>query len=486
MLHGPVLAVLLLCAALFPGCSGAYRDGSISIRLEYPPSGDNSAPSSADAARVHAQDAARPSYALDPSNRILIRVLAPHISPPMEAWFDRSAGRGVISGIPPGDRIAVEVDEYDNTALTLGTGAPLLGRGFAHGVTLSPGESKTVPVPMYDKGTIVRICGAPPSGGAGTAGDTGDDGPAADALLGQPLSVEVGPDDSIYVSSAQFNRVRVIDRYGDIAHYAGNGPHGILSEGEAAATAPLGGVFDMDFDGLGNLYLINWWQEIVKVDSATGNISLKYGGQPFNSAAKPDLAVVSDNMIYYTNGMENRVYLVSGGVRSDYVADNPPAQTQEGADRLYYPVRNPSSVSFSIQEYGLLLSDKDNNKIKRIDLSIGKVYTKIGSSTFVPFTEGMDPLVMTPLYPVMSEYDFHTGRLFFSEESANNIKYIDYFGKVRTLSGNGTAGFSGDGGPATSAQLNDPMSVAVDSRGNVYIADTGNHAIRMVVGGALP
>ena len=58
MLHGPVLAVLLLCAALFPGCSGAYRDGSISIRLEYPPSGDNSAPSSADAARLHAQEAA--------------------------------------------------------------------------------------------------------------------------------------------------------------------------------------------------------------------------------------------------------------------------------------------------------------------------------------------------------------------------------------------------------------------------------------------
>ena len=44
-------------------------------------------------------------------------------------------------------------------------------------------------VPMYDKGTIVRVCGAPPSGGAGTAGDTGDGGLATDALLGQPLAV---------------------------------------------------------------------------------------------------------------------------------------------------------------------------------------------------------------------------------------------------------------------------------------------------------
>ena len=63
---------------------------------------------------------------------------------------------------------------------------------------------------------------------------------------------------------------------------------------------------------------------------------------------------------------------------------------------------------------------------------------------------------------------------------------IDSLGKVRLFAGTGAAGFSGDGGPATVAQLNDPRAVAVDSRGNAYIADYGNHAIRMVVGGALP
>ena len=57
---------------------------------------------------------------------------------------------------------------------------------------------------------------------------------------------------------------------------------------------------------------------------------------------------------------------------------------------------------------------------------------------------------------------------------------------ITNFAGTGTAGYSGDEGPATSALLNAPLSVAVDSRGNVYIADTGNHAIRMVLGGALP
>jgi hypothetical protein len=57
---------------------------------------------------------------------------------------------------------------------------------------------------------------------------------------------------------------------------------------------------------------------------------------------------------------------------------------------------------------------------------------------------------------------------------------------VRLFAGTGSPGFSGDGGPAILAGLSDPRAIAVDSRGNAYIADYGNHAVRMVVGGALP
>ena len=481
-------ASAIVAGILLAGCSGT-DDASLSVRLTYPQDSSvaaSPAPVADPAARAAGAGEARPAYLKNPDNRILIRVLAPHIPTPIEVWFDRSQGRGKISGIPPGGRIAVEVDEYDNTALTLGTNAPLLGRGFAHGVALAAGESKTVAVPMYDKGTIVRVCGAPPSGGAGTAGDTGDGGLATDALLGQPLAVEVGPDDSVYVSSAQFNRIRRIDRYGYITHYAGSGPHGVLNEGAMAATAPIGSVFDMDFDGSGNLFLINWWQEIVKVDSGTGNISLKYGGQPFNSAAKPDLAVVDDDTIYYTNGMENRVYLVSGGARSDYVADNTPTQTQEGADKDFYPLRYPASVTTDPSGLSVFFCDRDNNKIKFVSVATNDIFTKIGSATVIPFTDGMDPLSMTPILPTLNEFGRVYGNFFLRETEFHGIRVLRPSNRVYNFAGTGTAGYSGDEGPATSAQLNDPLSVAVDSRGNVYIADTGNHAIRMVLGGALP
>ncbi len=100
---------LAILAALFLwGCSDG-NEASLSVRLSYPQEGANEGQ-----ATSRADGPARPAYAKAPDNRILIRVLAPHIAAPIEAWFERSLGRGEITGIPPGDRIAVEVDEYDN------------------------------------------------------------------------------------------------------------------------------------------------------------------------------------------------------------------------------------------------------------------------------------------------------------------------------------------------------------------------------------
>ncbi|TRZ97767.1 MAG: hypothetical protein D4R80_06395, partial [Deltaproteobacteria bacterium] len=157
-----LLAALLFAAV--SGCSGG-GDGAIAVQLVYP-----APPAAAPAAGFAEPSAAvrAPGYA-HPSNKIRIRVLAPHFAP-VEKWFLRSDGRGEIGGIPPGTRIAVEVDEYDNTAVASGAAvlaAPLLGRGWYNGITLASGEVKTVPVAMYEKGTVVTVCGAPASGGSG-------------------------------------------------------------------------------------------------------------------------------------------------------------------------------------------------------------------------------------------------------------------------------------------------------------------------------
>ena len=472
-----LLASILFAAA--SGCSGA-GDGSIAVQLVYP------TPAAATVAS-HASVRA-PSYATDPADRIRIRVLAPHFAP-VEKWFRRSDGRGEIGGIPPGTRIAVEVDEYDNTAIPSGDAvidAPLLGRGWYDGITLSPGEVKTVPVAMYARGTVVTVCGAPASGGSGTPGDNTADGIlAVEAYLGSPTAVKAGPDDAIYVSSSAYKKVKRIDRYGYLSDFAGDGTHGTIVPGTSAASAPIGAVQDIDVDPAGNLYLFNDWDQIVRVDNGVVT-GLVYDNGVYNSAARFDLAVVNVDLLFFVNYIDWLVYLVDNTGKSDFVFSSAEPDTSEPFDRYNYPLRAPSSITYVSMSDSLIFADTDNDRIMRLSLANGYIYYYAGYPGGSSFVDNIDASAMSILKPRVVDYNPITGKIFFVEGSSSRVLYIDAAGKVRLLAGTGANTFSGDGGPAILAGLSDPRAVTVDSRGNAYIADYGNHAVRMVVGGALP
>jgi NHL repeat. len=86
--------------------------------------------------------------------------------------------------------------------------------------------------------------------------------------------------------------------------------------------------------------------------------------------------------------------------------------------------------------------------------------------------------------PAQVAYDT-AGNLYIADLNDNVIRKVDLAGIVTTVAGTGEQGFSGDGGPATSAQLDSPAGVAVDASGNLYIADTHNHRIREVKNGTI-
>ena len=381
------LPLVLLASLLFAavsGCSGA-GDGSIAVQLVYP------TPPPAAAARASVR---APSYATDPADRIRIRVLAPHFAP-IEKWFRRSDGRGEIGGIPPGTRITVEVDEYDNTAIPSGDAvlaAPLLGRGWYNGITLSRGEVKTVPVAMYARGTIVTVCGAPASGGSGTPGDdnTADGILAVGASLGNPTAVKTGPDDAIYVSSSAYRKVKRIDRYGYLSDFAGDGSHGTVVPGTPAASAPVGAVQDIDVDPAGNLYLFNDCNQIVRIDNGVVK-QLVYDNGVDNSTARFNLAVVNVDLLYFVNYLENRVYRMIGTSKSDYVTDNLPYDTTEPFSRFNYPLRAPSSITYASMSDSLVFADTDNDRIMRLSLADLNIYYLVADAGGARFFEGIDP-----------------------------------------------------------------------------------------------
>src|SRR3990170_2470620 len=396
-----ILPLMLLAAAV--GCSRS-ADGTLSVQLVYP-----SPPAAAPGAATpgaHASPRA-PNYTTYPGDRILIRVLAPHFVP-IEAWFDRSAGSGVIGGIPPGARITVEVDEYDNTATLL------LGRGWYNGISLSPGEVKTVPVPMYAKGTIVTICGAPAVGGSGTPGDTGDGGLDNDALLGNPVAVKVGPDDATYVSSSAYGKVKRIDRYGYISNYAGTGSHGTITVWAPAVSSPIGAISDIDLDPIGNLYMFNYWTQIIRVDNGVVN-SLVYDNGTANPVARFDLAVVNVDLIYFLNYIEPRIYRMFDSLKSDFVTDNTPSQLVEPINRFFYPLRAPSSITYVPDNNSLVFADTDNDRIMRVSLLDGYIYYLAGYPGGSPFADNIDASAMTLLRPRVVDYNPTTGKVFFVE-----------------------------------------------------------------------
>jgi len=477
-----LLPLALLAALLSAGAAGCTSagDGSIAVQLVYP-----SPPGPAAGARASVR---APSFPTDPSDRIRIRVLGPHFAP-IEKWFLRSDGRGEIGGIPPGARIAVEVDEYDNTAIPSAgavIAAPLLGRGWFHGITLSPGEVETVPVAMYAKGTIVTVCGAPASGGSGTPGDNAADGIlAAEARLGNPTAVAAGPDDSIYVSSSAFRKVKRIDRYGYLSNVAGDGTHGTIAPGAPAASAPIGAVQDIDVDPAGNLYLFNDFNQIVRIENGVIN-SVMYDNGIANSTARFNLAAVNVDLVYFVNFLDPRVYQLIGTSKSDFVTDNLPFDTTEPINRFNYPLRAPSSIAYASATDSLIFADTDNDRIMRLSFADLSIHFLVADAGGARFSEGIDPLAMAPSRPRVVDYNPITGKIFFVEGLSERVLFIDAAGKVRLFAGTGNPGFSGDGGPATAAGLSDPRAIAVDARGNAYIADNGNHAVRMVVGGALP
>ncbi len=284
-------------------------------------------------------------------------------------------------------------------------------------------------------GTVRFVVGAAPKG----ARVTGDGGPATAATLNFPSALAVDGA-ALYIADTMNHRVRRVDRRtGAIQTLAGTGQHRCSGDGGPATAATLNEPCALALDGKGSLFIADQSNNrIRRVDLQTGIITT-----------------------------------VAGTGESGYTGDGMPA-----VEAL---LAGPSGLAMG-PEGALYIADTFNGRIRRIDPETGVISTLAGDGgeyRYGGHANEFSTSVSRPYGIAVTP----RGDLLITDSDSHLIRRWDHVRKIVTvLAGNGVAQYSGDGLPATQGSLNYPFGVAVDSAGNVLIADTFNHRIRMIAG----
>jgi len=272
----------------------------------------------------------------------------------------------------------------------------------------------------------------------GTAiGFTGDGGPAISALFTQPDKVVCDNAGNLYFSDQSNLRVRKINTAGIVTTVAGNGQTVTVGTGDggpatAASFVMIGGIA---CDNAGNIYVSDYGSYVIRKINSAGIIS--------TIAGTPGVMGFSGD----------------GGPATAAMMKNPIGLTVSSTGNLYF-------------------TDETNRRIRMID-NTGIISTIAGTGTQGYTGDGGLATMATLGDPVDVALD-NSGNIYIADASNRVVRRIDKQGIITTYAGNGTQGYTGDGGLATAAEIGYPNAIAVDNAGNLYISDAPNFVIRKV------
>ncbi len=271
--------------------------------------------------------------------------------------------------------------------------------------------------------------------GAGASGYSGDGGPATEADLFEPQGIAIGPDGSLYIADGGSNRVRRVSPSGIIATVAGSGVEGYSGDGGPATEAQL------DYPVA--------------------------------------VAVGSDGMLYIADNMNGRVRRVGpdGIITTIAGGGNPLDNVGDGGPATEALICSPYGLAVG-QDGSVYIADHGCHRIRRVDPS-GFIMTVAGDGTGKYGAECGDggPATEAQIYGPANVAVGPDGSFYIAESYNRRVRRVSPDGIITTAAGNATRGYSGDGGPATEAQLNSTWDVAVGRDGALYIADSGNDCI---------
>ncbi|MEO7649685.1 MAG: hypothetical protein ABIZ80_04405, partial [Bryobacteraceae bacterium] len=302
----------------------------------------------------------------------------------------------------------------------------------------------------------------------------GEGRPAAATGLGDVTSLTIDRHGAVYFADRGNRMVLKFSADGALSIVAGNGVRGETAENVPARDTPLDGVAGMAFDGAGNLYLSDASSRSIRRVTPAGILTTFASGGLLTLPA--GLCTDAAGNVYAADPEGHRVFRISasgaisvfaGSGTSGFLGDNGPA-TQARLD-------GPSGVAIDAAG-NVYIADTNNHRIRRV--ASGGVISTVAGTGASGFS-GDGNALTSPLSAPSGLWLDSAGTLFIADTYNFRIATLSG-GRLQTLAGRGTRGFSGDGGPATSASLSLPVAIAADPAGNVYIADTGNRRVRRV------
>lgn len=339
---------------------------------------------------------------------------------------------------------------------------------------------------------------------AGTFGpyygyDSGDGGPATAATLAAPSGLAFDASGDLFIVDAGSSIIREINTAGIISTVAGggswwdsNGNYIGIGDGGLATAAVLDTPTSVAVDAAGNLFIADSNNDSVrKVDAVTGIISTVAGGYanwgysgdggPATSAqlSYPDgLAFDAAGDLYISDHYNQVVREVTpAGVITTVAGNGTAGKSGDGGSATSAQLSYPGGLAFDAAG-NLLVTDSGNGAIRKVDTA-GAISTVVGGGTLGTAGNG-GPATDAPLnFPGFLAVDA-AGNLFVADGADSVVREVSPEGIITTVAGNGTYGYSGDGGLATAAQLNNPNGLALDAAGDLFIADAGNNVVREV------
>ncbi len=334
--------------------------------------------------------------------------------------------------------------------------------------------------------TITTIAGSSASGG------TGDGGAATAAGLLHIGGLCMDAAGNIYVADGDDNKIRKISTSGIITTVAGNGTAIYAGDGRAATAASLNRPTDVKLDRDGNLIIADYLNHAIRKVNSSGIISTIVGTGTSGFSGDGGAATAayiyqpqsitfdaSGNLYFADEGNSRVRKVTTSGIISTIAGGGTSTSDGVAATTALFGILD--GVVFDLSG-NLLVSDERRYQVRKVTPS-GLIYTVAGTGVSGSTGDGGPATAAKLNFPARIGIDAY-GNIFIPDYNNNKIRKINTSGVISTFIGTGTAAFSGDGGPASAAQLHFPTAVMFDSLGNMYISDGFNNRVRKVYNAA--